>query len=164
MLPACFKASEPGGLQSPPFPDYKGPIVMTMPIDSIAGKLKAAGLRPTRQRLALAELLFAAGDRHVSAEALHREAVAARVPVSLATVYNTLNQFTAAGLLREVAIEGDRSYFDTNISNHFHYFIEDEGRLFDITAGDIAVTGLPPLPQGTEIGRIDVIVRLHRQA
>ncbi len=136
---------------------------MNMPDEIVGDKLRIAGLRPTRQRLALAALLFGAGDRHVSAEALHREAVEARVPVSLATVYNTLNQFTAAGLLREVAIEGDRSYFDTNVSNHFHYFIEDEGRLSDIVADDIAVTGLPPLPHGTEIGRIDVIVRLRRR-
>ena len=129
---------------------------------AIAGKLRQAGLRPTRQRLALAEILFGAGDRHVSAEALHGEAVAAQVPVSLATVYNSLNQFTGAGLLREVAIEGDRSYFDTNTSNHFHYFIQEEGRLMDIDAGNIEVTGLPALPDGTEIGRIDVIVRLRK--
>jgi Fur family iron response transcriptional regulator len=105
----------------------------------IAGKLRGAGLRPTRQRLALAEILFGSGDRHVSAEALHGEAVAARVPVSLATVYNALNQFTRVGLLREVAIEGDRSYFDTNTSNHFHYFLESEGRLIDIGTDDIEV-------------------------
>ena len=128
----------------------------------IAGKLRGAGLRPTRQRLALAEILFGSGDRHVSAEALHGEAAAARVPVSLATVYNALNQFTRVGLLREVAIEGDRSYFDTNTSNHFHYFIENEGRLIDIGTDDIEVTGLPPAPTGTEIGRIDVIVRLRK--
>jgi Fur family iron response transcriptional regulator len=127
----------------------------------IAGKLRDAGLRPTRQRLALAEILFGSGDRHVSAEALHREAVAARVPVSLATVYNALNQFTRAGLLREVAIEGDRTYFDTNTSNHFHYFLEREGRLIDMGADDIKVKGLPSAPEGTEVDRIDVIVRLR---
>jgi len=130
----------------------------------IAEKLRAAGLRPTRQRLALAEILFAAGDRHVSAEALHGEALAARVPVSLATVYNALNQFTAAGLLREVAIEGDRSYFDTNTSNHFHYFIEGGEGLRDIGTEDIELKGLPPLPDGTAIDRIDVIVRLRKSA
>lgn len=128
-----------------------------------AQKLRTAGLRPTRQRLALAELLFRNGDRHVTAEDLHAEAVAARMPVSLATVYNTLNQFTYAGLLREVAIEGDRTYFDTNTSNHFHYFLESENRLFDIDA-DVSVTGLPELPPGTEVNRIDVIVRLKRKA
>lgn len=128
----------------------------------IAEKLRRAGLRPTRQRLSLAGLLFNAGDRHVSAEALHGEALAARVPVSLATVYNNLNQFTKAGLLREVAIEGDRTYFDTNTSNHFHYFLEDKGQLVDIGSDDVAVTGLPELPEGTRIDRIDVIVRLKR--
>ena len=135
---------------------------MDLRVWDIAGKLRNVGLRPTRQRLALAEILFGSGDRHVSAEALHGEAVAALVPVSLATVYNALNQFTRAGLLREVAIEGDRSYFDTNTSNHFHYFIESEGRLIDIGTDDIVVSGLPPAPEGTEVGRIDVIVRLRQ--
>ncbi len=134
-----------------------------LPVDrQITEKLRDAGLRPTRQRLALAQILFNAGDRHVSAEALHAEALAARVPVSLATVYNTLNQFTGAGLLREVAIEGNRSYFDTNTSNHFHYFLEDKGQLVDIGTEHVEVTGLPALPEGTEIDRIDVIVRLRR--
>lgn len=141
--------------------DYSFDVMKTLEAQ-IAGKLRAAGLRPTRQRMALAELLFATGDRHVSAEALHGEALAARVPVSLATVYNTLNQFTEAGLLREVAIEGNRSYFDTNTSNHFHYFIEGEDRLQDIGSEDIAINGLPPLPAGTVIDRIDVIVRLKK--
>lgn len=112
--------------------------------------------------MALADILFNAGDRHVSAEALHAEAQAARVPVSLATVYNTLNQFTEAGLLREVAIQGNRSYFDTNTSNHFHYFLEDKGQLVDIGSEHVEVTGLPALPNGTAIDRIDVIVRLRR--
>lgn len=127
-----------------------------------AQKLRSAGLRPTRQRLALADLLFRDGDRHATAEDLHAEAVTARMPVSLATVYNTLNQFTAAGLLREVAIEGDRTYFDTNTSNHFHYYLDSENRLLDIDA-QVAVTGLPEAPPGTEIDRIDVIVRLKRK-
>jgi Fur family iron response transcriptional regulator len=110
--------------------------------------------------LALAEILFGAGDRHVTAEQLHAEAVAARVPVSLATVYNTLNQFTGAGLLREVAIEGDRTYFDTNTSNHYHYYVEREGRLFDIASNNLTIKGLPEPPPGMEVGRIDIIVRL----
>ena len=126
-------------------------------------KLRAAGLRPTRQRLALADLLFRNGDRHATAEDLHAEAHAARMSVSLATIYNTLNQFTAAGLLREVAIEGHRTYFDTNTSNHFHYYLESEGKLFDIDA-DVSVSGLPAAPAGTEISRIDVIVRLKPKA
>ena len=135
---------------------------MQATIDQLAWKLRTAGLRPTRQRLALARILFGSGDRHVSAEALHGEAVAAKVPVSLATVYNTLNQFTQAGLLREVAIEGDRSYFDTNTSNHFHYFLEDRGELVDIGEGQVEVKGLAGLPEGTAIDRIDVIVRLKK--
>jgi len=131
---------------------------------SIAEKLRLAGLRPTRQRLALAELLFRGGDRHVSAESLHREAEAARIPVSLATVYNTLNQFTGAGLLREVAIEGDRTFFDTNTSNHFHYFLDGAGGLIDIGTDHVEITGLPSLPEGTVVDRIDVIVRLKKSA
>ncbi len=124
-------------------------------------KLRAAGLRPTRQRIALANLLFGSGDRHVTAEELHADASAARIPVSLATIYNALNQFTAAGLLREVAIEGERTYFDTNTSNHFHFYVEAEKRLVDISANDLALTGLPAVPDGTRIRRIDVIVRLE---
>jgi Fur family transcriptional regulator, iron response regulator len=131
-----------------------------MNLETVATRLRGAGLRPTRQRMALAEILFGAGDRHITAEQLHAEAVAARVPVSLATVYNTLNQFTSAGLLREVAIEGDRTYFDTNTSNHYHYYVEREGRLFDIDSNDLTLTGLPEPPAGMEVGRIDIIVRL----
>lgn len=126
----------------------------------IAERLREAGLRPTRQRVALAELLFGAGDRHVTAEELHEEAVRARVPVSLATVYNTLNQFTAAHLLREVAIDGSKTYFDTNTSNHYHFYVEDDSRLVDISGATLTVLGLPDPPEGTVISRIDVIVRL----
>jgi Fur family iron response transcriptional regulator len=128
----------------------------------LAERLRMAGLRPTRQRLSLAAILFGAGDRHVSAESLHQEALAARIHVSLATVYNTLNQFKAAGLLREVAFEGDRTFFDTNTSNHFHYYLEDSGQLVDIGSEDLEVKGLPELPPGTEIDRIDIIVRLRK--
>jgi Fur family iron response transcriptional regulator len=126
----------------------------------IADRLREAGLRPTRQRVALAELLFSAGDRHVTAEELHEEAVRARVPVSLATVYNTLNQFMAARLLREVAIDGSKTYFDTNTSNHYHFYMEDEGRLVDIPDASLQVLGLPDPPEGREVSRVDVIVRL----
>ena len=110
----------------------------------------------------MAGILFSGGDRHVSAEELHQEACAAKVLVSVATVYNTLNQFKAAGLLREVAIEGDRSYFDTNTSNHFHFYSEKDGRLFDFGTETLEIKGLPPAPEGTEIDRIDVIVRLRK--
>jgi Fur family iron response transcriptional regulator len=126
--------------------------------------LRKAGLRPTRQRVALGFLMYGAGNRHLSAESLHAEAIATGIQVSLATVYNTLNQFTAAGLLREVAIEGHKTYFDTNTSNHYHYYIEHEGRLTDIPADDVRVVGLPEAPDGMHIKRVDVIVRLSRRA
>ena len=128
----------------------------------LADRLRLAGLRPTRQRLSLALMLFGAGDRHVSAESLHQEALVAGIDVSLATVYNTLNQFKSAGLLREVALEGDRNFFDTNTSNHFHYYLEDTGSLVDIGTEFLEVKGLPELPAGMEIGRIDIIVRLRK--
>jgi Fur family iron response transcriptional regulator len=126
----------------------------------VAKLLRGAGLRPTRQRVALAHLLFASGDRHVTAETLHEEAQARKVPVSLATVYNTLHQFTEAGLLREVAVEGAKTYFDTNTSNHYHFFCEHSGRLLDIATGAIRIEGLPEAPEGMTISRVDVLVRL----
>ena len=107
-------------------------------------------------------MLFEGGHRHVTAESLHAEVKATPMPVSLAPVYNTLNQFTEAGLLREVAIEGDRTFFDTNTSNHFHYFLEDSDGLIDIGTDELEVKGLPPLPAGTVVDRIDVIVRLKK--
>jgi Fur family iron response transcriptional regulator len=126
--------------------------------------LRAAHLRPTRQRLALARLLFEQGDRHVSAEQLHSEAVAASVPVSLATVYNTLHQFVSTGLLREVVVNPGRSYFDTNMGDHHHFFFEDTGQLVDIPSDRIGLTSLPTPPDGTAIRRVDVIVRVERTA
>jgi Fur family iron response transcriptional regulator len=122
--------------------------------------LRAAKLRPTRQRLALARMLFEKGDRHVTAEQLHGEAQAASVRVSLATVYNTLHQFIAAGLLREVVVDPGRSYFDTNVSDHHHFFHEETGRLQDISGERLGVAELPAPPAGTQIRRVDVIIRL----
>ena len=129
----------------------------------IGERLKATGLRPTRQRVLLGRLLFGQGDRHVTAELLHAEVVASGERVSLATVYNTLHQFCAAGLLRELAIEGSKAYFDTNISNHNHFYIEGENRLMDIAGDAIHVEGLPEPPEGMKIGYIDVVVRLVRK-
>jgi Fur family iron response transcriptional regulator len=126
----------------------------------LTGRLREAGLKPTRQRLALAELLFGATNRHVTAEELHHEALARGARVSLATVYNTLNRFTAAGFLREVAVEGARTYFDTNTADHFHFYLEEEGRLVDIESHEVTVAGLPEAPRGKRVSRIDVIVRL----
>lgn len=125
--------------------------------------LRASGLRPTRQRIALAGLLFQKGDRHITAEDLHAEVLAAGEQVSLATVYNTLHQFQEAGLLRELAIEGSRSYFDTNTSNHNHFYVEQDDRLLDIPGDAIRVNGLPAPPPGMKIAHIDVVVRLVKE-
>jgi len=123
--------------------------------------LKSAGLRPTRQRLGLGRLLFEGGDRHVTAEQLHAEATTAGLRVSLATVYNTLNQFTSAGLLREVVVEAGCSYFDTNTSDHHHFFFEGSGELQDIPGEQVRVANIPAAPAGTEVARVDVIVRVR---
>ena len=131
------------------------------PYSSALDRLRVVGLRPTRQRLALAKLLFDRGHCHITAEDLHRMARDGNVRVSLATVYNTLHQFTDAGLLREVVVDAGRSYFDTNTSDHHHFFFEDDGRLEDIPAGDMVVSNLPAAPSGTTIDRVDIIVRIH---
>lgn len=124
-------------------------------------RVRDAGLRPTRQRVALADLLFAKGDRHLSAEELHEEALAAGVPVSLATVYNALHQFTEAGLLRILALEGSKTYFDTNTSDHHHFFIEGENKIYDIAQAPVRVVNLPEPPEGMEIVNVDIVVRLR---
>jgi len=123
-------------------------------------RLQEVGLRPTRQRLGLARLLFDAGDRHITAEQLHGEAMGDDLKVSLATVYNTLNQFTEAGLLREVVVESGRSYFDTNTSNHHHFFYERDGMLEDIPSDHVVLARIPEPPQGKRVARVEVIVRL----
>ena len=125
--------------------------------------LRMAGLRPTRQRVALAELLFSGAHRHVSAEELQEEADRAHVNVSLATIYNTLHQFQQAGLLREVAVDASRSYFDTDTSDHHHFYIEDEQRVVDIPATGIRIEGLPQPPAGMVVTHVDVVVRVKKQ-
>jgi Fur family iron response transcriptional regulator len=132
------------------------------PVSALKDKLRRVGLRPTRQRISLGWILFAKGDRHVTAELLYEEAMRARVPVSLATVYNTLHQFTEAGLLRQLAVDGSKSYFDTNMTEHHHFFLEGDDALMDVP-GEIAVGDLPTPPEGMEIARVDVIVRLRRK-
>jgi Fur family iron response transcriptional regulator len=134
------------------------------PYSALVQRLKTAGLRPTRQRLALAKLLFEAPggcDRHITAEQLHAEAVAENVRVSLATIYNSLHQFTGAGLLREVVVESGRSYFDTNVSDHHHFYFEDSGRLQDIPGEMVQLDNLPAPPGGARVARVDVIIRLQ---
>jgi len=133
------------------------------PWHDVKAMLRQVGLRPTRQRMALGWILFAKGDRHITAEMLYEEATRAKVPVSLATVYNTLHQFTDVGLLRQVAVDGSKTYFDTNASQHHHFFVEGENALLDIPHTDVVVGKTPVPPDGYEIARIDVVVRLRRK-
>lgn len=132
----------------------RGPCLMAV--------LRMAGLRPTRQRLALAELLFAGPHRHINAEQLHLEAERAGVQVSLATIYNSLHQFRQAGLLREISVDAARSYFDTDTTDHHHFFIEDEQRIVDIPSDSIKISGLPDAPGGMIVTHVDVIVRVKK--
>ena len=131
------------------------------PFTQALDRLRGVGLRPTRQRLALAKLLFEGGNRHVTAEILHAEAQSAEIRVSLATVYNTLHQFTTAGLLREIVVDSQRSYFDTNISDHHHFFYEASGKLDDIPGDQVVLSAMPSPPPGTKVKRVDVIVRIE---
>jgi Fur family transcriptional regulator, iron response regulator len=139
------------------------PTTRNRPYSFALAKLRAAGLRPTRQRLALVKLLFDGDDRHVSAEALHAEAARAGIKLSLATVYNALNQFRDAGLLREVVAEPGCTYFDTNVAEHQHFFWEAERRLVDVPASEVKIAGLPKVPKGMEISRVDVVIRLRQR-
>jgi len=125
-------------------------------------RLRGAGLRPTRQRVQLASLLFKGTDRHVTAESLHEEVAGQGLKISLATVYNTLHQFTHAGLLRQVVVDAARGYFDTNTGDHQHFFLEEEGTLIDIPGEEIQVAGVPHPPAGMTVDRVDVVVRVKR--
>src|ERR687897_1736531 len=125
------------------------------PWHDVKALLRQVGLRPTRQRMALGWILFGKGDRHLTAEMLYEEATRAKVPVSLATVYNTLHQFTDVGLLRQIAVDGAKTYFDTNVSDHHHFFVEGENELVDIPSDDVLVGNAPAAPEGYEIARID---------
>ena len=149
--PAMVDARPPGGHAT---------NVTGCPWHDVKSMLRDVGLRPTRQRMSLGWLLFAKGDRHLTAEMLYEEANKARVPVSLATVYNTLHQFTDVGLLRQIAVDGSKTYFDTNVSDHHHFYVEDANQLVDIPIAAVSVDNMPTVPEGYEIGRIDVIVRL----
>ena len=131
-------------------------------LERMAAQLRHAGLRPTRQRTELGRILFSRGDRHISAEDLHAEAETAGVRVSLATVYNALHKFTEAGLLREVAVDSGKAYFDTNVSDHHHFFVEGEGQLIDMI-GDIRIDRLPKPPKGMEIAAVELVVRVRRR-
>ena len=143
---------------------WLGDRMVGCPVHELREKLRAADLRPTLQRIALGWLLFGRGNRHVTAETLHEEATTARVPVSLATVYNTLRQFSEAGLLTEIGIDGSRTYFDTNTSRHHHFLLEDERMLIDIPDGRVSIGALPEAPDGMEITQVDLVVRVRRKA
>lgn len=133
------------------------------PLHDVRGMLREVGLRPTRQRMALGWILFAKGDRHVTAEMLYDEATKARVPVSLATVYNTLNQLTESGLLRQVSVDGTKTYFDTNVTSHHHFYLENNHELVDIPDPHVVLQKMPDIPEGYEISRIDVVIRLRKR-
>jgi len=145
-----------------PAPPARGDLT-GCPWHDVKAMLRGVGLRPTRQRMALGWILFAKGDRHLTAEMLYEEATKAKVPVSLATVYNTLHQFTDVGLLRQVAVDGSKTYFDTNVSDHHHFFVEGENELVDIPSADVVVGNTPAAPEGYEVARIDIVVRLRRK-
>jgi Fur family iron response transcriptional regulator len=140
----------------------RGAFMEGCPVHLLRDKLRQARLRPTRQRVALGWLLFGKGSRHLTAEGLYEEAKAAKIPVSLATVYNSLHQFTGVGLLSEIAIEGPRTYFDTNPIPHYHFFIEETGALVDIPVGGVTLTQWPAVPDGCEVTRVDIVVRIRR--
>jgi Fur family transcriptional regulator, iron response regulator len=129
----------------------------------IKEQLLAAGISPTRQRLALADLLFRGPDRHLSAEQLFAEARGADCDVSFATIYNTLKTFCEAGLLREVFVDAERTYFDTNVAAHHHFYAEETRTLIDIADQDLVLTQLPGLPAGMAITGYDVMIRVSRK-
>jgi Fur family iron response transcriptional regulator len=133
------------------------PALTGCPWHDVNEMLQAAGLRPTRQRMALGWLLFGKGARHLTAEMLYEEATLAKVPVSLATVYNTLNQLTDAGLLRQVSVDGTKTYFDTNVTAHHHFYLENNHELVDIPDPHLVLSKMPDVPEGYEIARVDMI-------
>ena len=139
------------------------PALTGCPWHDVNEMLQAAGLRPTRQRMALGWLLFGKGARHLTAEMLYEEATLAKVPVSLATVYNTLNQLTDAGLLRQVSVDGTKTYFDTNVSAHHHFYLENNHELVDIPDPHLMLQKMPEIPDGYEIARVDMVVRLRKK-
>src|SRR3954453_20912270 len=142
--------------------DLRRDVLNGCPWHDVKSMLRDVGLRPTRQRMALGWILFAKGDRHLTAEMLYEEATKAKVPVSAPTVYNTLHQFTDVGLLRQVAVDGSQAYFDTKVSNHHHFFVEGENALVDIPNAEVMLDRLPHARDGYEVARVDVVVRLRK--
>ena len=130
---------------------------------TLHARLQSAGLRATPKRLAIGKLLFDGMDRHVTADDVAALARKHNVRVSLATVYNTLNQFVAAGLMKRITLDSDRTWFDTNVSDHHHFFLEEDGTLMDIPGEHIELAELPTPPAGLKVSRIDVVVRVTRR-
>ena len=124
--------------------------------------LASAQLRPTRQREVLAQLIFAQGNRHFTAHTLHEEAMRAGMSISVATVYNSLKHFTKAGMLAQIGVDGEKTFFDTNINAHQHFYIEDEEELIDVCDPGLTLQRMPVIPDGYEVSRIDVVIRLRR--
>ena len=137
-------------------------MTLERPYSKPLEQLSSVGLRPTSQRMILAKLLFDGTRRHITAEMLHNEVLRSQKKVSLATIYNTLHLFTKLGLLREIIVDSDCSYFDTNTTNHHHFYREDTRELIDIDESDIQIGRLPKPPQGSQITRVDMVVRTKK--
>lgn len=141
--------------------DYSSEASGSRPFADALSRLRAAGLRPTRQRLALAKILSEGGHRHLTAEMLYEETKAANLSISQATIYNTLHQFTDAGFVRQIVVDPGRTYFDTNASAHQHYYNETTGQLLDIPESDIGLPTAPQPPKGTVVERVDIVIRIR---
>ncbi len=158
----------PTDLPQHPDPSGAGPPTPAIDFDTTPWPaykelLRRVRLRPTRQRMVLAWILFSKGNRHVTAEMLYDDAVKAKIPVSLATIYNNLHQFTEAGLVQQIAVDGSKAFFDTNTAAHHHFFLAGEHDLIDIPADEVVLGKLPGPPAGYEITRVDVVIRLRRK-
>ena len=143
--------------------EVKESQVMTRPFSKALRCLQGVSLRPTRQRLVLAKLLFDDVDRHITAESLHHDANQTGAKVSLATIYNTLHQFVDAGLLKEVIVNSNRTYFDTNVSDHHHIYLNEEDTLQDIPTNDLIISSLPGAPEGKKISGVSVVVHMENK-
>jgi Fur family transcriptional regulator, iron response regulator len=146
-----------------PVTDSGDAVVDQPPMRDYEAMLRDVGLRPTQQRVALARLLFSQRDRHLTAEMAYKEAAQSSLQVSLATVYNTLNLFAKMGLLREIGVDGTTTYFDTRTGDHHHFFVEGTGEIRDIPTTQISIGKMSSIPEGYEISRVDLVVRLRKR-
>jgi Fur family iron response transcriptional regulator len=150
---------------APDVPGLAASVELTgCPWRDVNERLRAVGLRPTKQRTALGWLLFGKGERHLTAEMLFNEAVQANMSVSLATVYNTVNQLSDLGVLRRVSVDGAKTYYDTNLRNHHHFYFEGSHELVDVPNTEVCFEAIPEIPHDHEVVRIDMIIRLRRKA